>query len=142
MKLKVLFLCTTNTVQSVMAQALLEALAPEHFETFSAAIIRGEPNPLTVEVMKEIGIDVANRTATTTDDVVSLPFHFVITLSDPAKRECPDFPGAEVIHWHFDDPSVVSDSHRQLRLFRSLRDQIAQRIRLFVLVQTRFASAS
>ena len=36
----------------------------------------------------------------------------------------------------------MSDPDKQLRLFRSLRDQIAQRVRLFVLVQTRFASAS
>ena len=116
MKLRVLFVCTTNSVQSVIAQALLESLDPAHFEAFSAGIIRGETHSLTVD--------------------------FVITLSDPAKTECPEFPGAELIHWQFDDPSVISDPDKQLRLFRSLRDQIAQRVRLFVLVQTRFASAS
>ena len=142
MKLRVLFLCTTNTVQSVIAQALLEAFDPVHFEAFSAGIIRGETQSLTVEVLKEMGIDVGDRTAKTTDDIINLPFDFVITLSEPAKTERPDFPGAALIHWQFDDPSVISDPDKQLRLFRSLRDQIAQRVRLFVLVQTRFASAS
>jgi arsenate reductase len=121
---------------------LLEAFDLVHFEAFSAGIIRGETHSLTVEVLKEIGIDVGTRTARTTDDVINFSFDFVITLSDPAKTEHPDFPGAELIHWRFDDPSAVSDPDKKLRLFRSLRDQIAQRVRLFVLVQTRFASAS
>jgi len=47
---------------------------------------------------------------------------------------------AEIVHWQFDDPLLELDPEKQKRRFRSLRDQIAQRVRLFALVQTRFAS--
>jgi protein-tyrosine-phosphatase len=139
-KFRVLFLCATNGVQSPIAEALLNGADRKHFEVSSAGIDAGETHPFTVEVMKEIGIDLAGRIAKATRDHLNFPFDFVITLSERAKAECPEFPGAERIHWQVDDPLVVLDPDKQKRLFRSLRDQIAQRVRLFALVQTRFAS--
>jgi protein-tyrosine-phosphatase len=141
MKLKVLFLCANNGVQSPMAEALLNQLDSKHFEAISAGIDRGENHPLMVGVMKEIGIDLRGRATKATHDVRDLGFDFVITLCDRAKSECPSFPEAELVHWQFDDPLGVSDPAKQKRLFQSLRDQIAHRVRLFALVQARFASA-
>jgi protein-tyrosine-phosphatase len=139
MKLRVLFLCTTNGVESPMAEALLNRLDREHFEVMSAGIDPGEIHPLTLEVMKDIGIDLGGRVVKATRDVLSFSFDFVITLSDRAKSECPRFPEAQLVHWQFDDPLAELDAAKWQRLFRSLRDQIAQRVRLFVLVQARFA---
>jgi arsenate reductase len=139
-KLRVLFLCATNGVQSPMAEALLNQVDSKHFEAISAGIDRGENHPLTVEVMKENGVDLRGRASKATHDVLDLGFDFVITLCDRARSKCPSFPEAELVHWQFDDPLAVSDPAKQKRLFRSLRDQIAQRIRLFALVQARFAS--
>jgi protein-tyrosine-phosphatase len=139
MKFTVLFLCANNGVQSPMAEALLNELDREHFAVISAGIDCGETHPLTVEVMKEIGIDLGKRVAKAAKDVLEPGFDFVITLCDRARSECPSFPGAELVHWHFDDPLVVLDPVKQKRLFQSLRDQIAQRVRLFVLVQARVA---
>ena len=123
-----------------MAEALLNQLDSSHFKAISAGIDRGENHPLTVEVMKEIGVDLRVRAAKAAHDVLDLGFDFVITLCDRARLECPSFPGAEVVHWQFDDPLEVSDPVKQKRLFQSLRDQIAHRVRLFALVQARFAS--
>ena len=142
MKLKVLFLCATNSVPGPMAEALLNQVDPKRFEVTSAGIDRGENHPLTVEVMKEIGLDLAGRSAKTAQDVLNLGFDFVITLCDRSRSECPSFPKAELVHWQFDDPLAVSDPAKQKQQFRSLRDQIAQRIRLFALVQVRFVSAA
>jgi arsenate reductase len=136
-KLSVLFLCAANSVQSPIAEALLQGLDSEHFQVLSAGIERGEVHPLTVEVMKEVGIDLGGRVTKATPDVLNDRFDYVITLSDRAKSECPDFPQAELVHWQFDDPLMASDLEKQKRLFRLLRDQIAQRVRLFALVQTR-----
>jgi protein-tyrosine-phosphatase len=124
-----------------MAEALLNQLDSKHFEAISAGIDRGENHPLMVGVMKEIGIDLRGRATKATHDVRDLGFDFVITLCDRAKSECPSFPAAELVHWQFDDPLGVSDPAKQKRLFQSLRDQIAHRVRLFALVQARFASA-
>src|SRR5215831_8486072 len=109
MKLRVLFLCTTNGVQSPIAEALLGAMDPEHFEAFSAGIERGEPHPLTLEVMKEIDIDLQDRATRSVNDVEHLTFDFVITLCDRARFLCPKFTQAEVLHWKLDDPLLVSD---------------------------------
>jgi protein-tyrosine-phosphatase len=142
MKLKVLFLCASNGIQSPMAEALLNALDSEHFEAISAGIERDETYPLTVEVMREIGMDLEKRVSKATQDVLDRRFDFVITLCEQARVDCPNLQGAEVVHWQFEDPLAAPDENRQRRLFRSLRDQIAQRIRLFALVQVRFADAN
>ena len=139
-KLRVLFLCEANSVQSPIAEALLNGIDRKHFEVISAGINAGETHPFTVEVMKEVGIDLGGRIAKAIRDLLNFRFDFVITLSDRAKAECPEFPGAERIHWQVDDPSAVLDPDKQKRLFRSLRNQIAQRVRLFALVQTRFTA--
>ena len=140
MKLRVLFLCATNGVQSPIAEALLAAMDPEHFEVSSAGIERGEMHPLTVEVMKEIDIDLQGRATKSVDDVRHLTFDIVITLCDRARFLCPKLTQAEVVHWRLDDPLLVSDSGKQKRMFRVLRDQINQRIRLFTLVYARSAA--
>ena len=140
MKLRVLFLCATNGVQSPIAEALLAAMDPEHFEASSAGIERGEMHPFTVEVMKEINVDLQGRSTRSVDDVRHLSFDIVITLSDRARFLCPKFTRAEVVHWRFDDPLLVSDCVRQKHMFHVLRDQITQRIRLFTLVYARAAA--
>ena len=140
MKFRVLFLCATNGVQSPMAEALLAAMDSDHFEAFSAGIDRGEMHPLAVEVMKEIDIDLQGKATKSVDDVRHLTFDIVITLCDRARFLCPKFTQAEVVHWNFDDPLLVSDGVKQKRIFHVLRDQIKQRIRLFALVYTRTAA--
>ncbi len=125
-----------------MAETLVNRLDSAHFEVLSAGVECGEIHPLTIEVMKEIAVDLEERVTKATHDLLGHGFDFVITLCDRAKSECPSFPGAEIIHWQFDDPCAELDETKQKRMFQSLRDQIAQRIRLLALVQVRFAAAT
>jgi arsenate reductase len=136
-KLKVLFLCATNGLQSPIAEALLSRLDPEHFDVTSAGIQRGETDPLAIEVMNEIGIDIRNRVPKAASEVPS-DFDFVITLCDLARTQCPGFPKAELVHWQIDEPVTSIDPTKQKRVFQTVRDQIALRVRLFALVQVRF----
>jgi arsenate reductase len=122
-----------------MAEALMKGLDSTHFEVLSAGVERVDIHPLTIEVMKEIDIDLEGKVTKEVSDLTNLGFDFVITLCDRAKSKCPNFPGAEIIHWQLDNPFAASDHTKQKRMFQSLRDQIAQRIRLFALVQVRFA---
>ena len=92
--------------------------------------------------MKEVGVDLPQRVTQTVQDVSSSDFDFVITLCDRARSACPKFPRAEVVHWQFDDPLAILDPVKQKRAFQSLRDQIVQRLRLFALVQVRFAEVA
>jgi protein-tyrosine-phosphatase len=139
MKHRVLFVCKTNGLQSPMAEALLKRLDSEHFDVISAGIDPGETHPVVVDVMKEIDVDLKGRVAKPVRDFLDRRFDFVITLCDRARFECPKFQEAELVHWQFDDPLTAVDLKHQKRMVRSLRDQIAQRVRLFALVQVRFA---
>src|SRR5262245_4487753 len=96
MRLKILFVCATNRVQSPMAEALLNRMDSEHFEATSAGIRCGEMHPLTIDAMREIGIDLEGRGTRSMRDVLHRDFDFVITLSESARFGCPTFDGAEL----------------------------------------------
>jgi protein-tyrosine-phosphatase len=120
-----------------MAGAILRWLDSEHFESVTAGTTCGEVHPLTVKVMKEIGIDVVQKTSKSVPQLSGEEFDYVITLGRHDLSCERKIPGAEIVHWKFDDPVGPGDPERQLREFRIIRDQIVQRLRLFVLVQVR-----
>ena len=130
-KKRVLFLCTGNSARSQMAEGLLRHLAGDHFDVWSAGTQPKGMHPSTIDVMKEVGIDVTTQTSKDLQQFLSQRFDYVITVCDRAKKHCPIFPGAEPIHWGFDDPAEAPPS-RQLETFRRVREEILQRLRLFL----------
>lgn len=139
MKRKVLFVCATNGVQSPMAEALLNRIAPEHFDATSAGLEPDfvRPHPLTIEVMEECGFDLRQTVCTKASVLRDQKFDFVITIGDRNRFRRLVVAGSEFVHWEFEDPTKFTDAEKQLRAFRMARDQIAQRLNLFVLVQVR-----
>jgi arsenate reductase len=131
-KKRVLFLCTGNSARSQIAEALLRQSAGDRFEVFSAGTHPKGLHPVSVEVMKELGIDISTQTSKDVARYASEKFDYVITVCDRAKQACPVFPGAEPIHWGFDDPAEAP-AERQLEVFRRVRDEIRQRLNLFLL---------
>jgi len=130
MKPKVLFLCTGNSARSQLAEGYLRHVAADQFTAISAGIEPKGLNPLAVEVMREIGIDISGQTS---KDVVSLlgqHVPYVITVCDNARERCPIFPGTwKFLHWSFDDPAAVEGTHEQrIAAFRKVRDEIIKRI--------------
>jgi len=136
-KAKVLFVCVHNSARSQMAEAFLNQLAGDRFEAQSAGLEPGTLNPLVVEVMKEIGIDISANKA---KDVFSMfkqgvIFNYVITVCDGANAErCPIFPGiTQRLHWSFPDPSALQGSwEEKLAETRQIRDQIRVVVEEFV----------
>ena len=57
-KIKVLFVCIHNSARSQMAEAFLKKIAGDRFKVESAGFEPGTLNPLAVEVMQEVGIDI------------------------------------------------------------------------------------
>lgn len=135
--LRVLFLCTGNSARSQMAEALLRALGGEEFESFSAGTAPAGLNPLTVEVMREVGIDCSAQRSKSLDEFVGQPFDYIITVCDRARDSCPTFPGdSEKIHWSFEDPAAVEgDAQTRLNAFRRIRNEITERLRSWIAVQ-------
>jgi ArsR family transcriptional regulator len=140
---KVLFLCATNGLHSPMAEAMLRRLDSEHFEATSAGITAGRMHPLTGEVLKEVGIDLEQKMPKSLQQIPDQEFDYVITLGEVGLSYQRKFSRAETVHWKFDRPCGFSiDPEKQLRQFRIVRDQILQRLRLFVLVHVRAQSLS
>jgi arsenate reductase len=131
-KKRVLFLCTGNSARSQMAEGILRYLAGDEYDVVSAGTTPKGIHPRTVEVMKEAGIDVSTHTSKDLAQFLGQTFDNVITVCDRARQQCPVFPGSTPFHWGFDDPAE-DDSPRQLETFRRVRDEIRQRIRLFLL---------
>jgi arsenate reductase len=133
-KKRVLFLCTHNSARSQMAEGLLRAMAGERFEVFSAGTEKTRVQPLAVDAMREIGIDLSGHTSKTLDAFGDDPFDFVITVCDRANESCPLFPGkTERIHWSFDDPTAATGSDEEkLAAFRRIRDEIRAKIAAWI----------
>jgi arsenate reductase len=126
MKPKVLFLCTGNSARSQMAEGYLRHVAGDRFEAASAGIAPKGLNPLAIEVMREIGIDISRQAS---KDVVSLlgqHVPYVVTVCDNAKERCPIFPGTwKFLHWSLKDPAAAEGTPAErLTVFREVRDQI------------------
>jgi arsenate reductase (thioredoxin) len=132
-KKRILFLCTGNSARSQMAEVLLPLIAGNHFEVASAGTHPVGVNPMTVGVMKELGVDMTHQRSKSVQEFAGEHFDYVITVCDRAKESCPIFPsGSRLLHWSFDDPAAASAAER-LDVFRRVRDQIADRLCQFIM---------
>ena len=138
-KARVLFVCTHNSARSQMAEGLLRHMAGDRFDAFSAGTDVTRVRPEAVQVMREIGIDISGHESKSVDGFVGEPFTWVITVCDQAREACPYFPGADdTAHWGFDDPSEAQGSEQErLAVFRRVRDEIRDRLRMFILAAGR-----
>jgi arsenate reductase (thioredoxin) len=118
---RVLFLCTGNSARSQIAEGLLKTKGGAAFEVYSAGVEPKPVNPLAVDVMQEIGINISNQRSKDVSEVIKNPFDWVITVCDNAKERCPIFPSARIMHWNLRDPQTLND-------FRQIRDDLSIRI--------------
>ncbi len=133
MKTRVLFVCIHNSARSQMAEAFLNQLCGDDFEAHSAGLEPGKLNPLVVEAMQEVGIDISgNRTKGVLDFVkAGTLFAYVITVCDEASAErCPIFAGVtQRLHWSFPDPSGFPGTHdEKLARTREVRENIREQV--------------
>lgn len=116
-----------------MAEAFLNAACPEHFAAQSAGIEPGKLNPVVVQAMQDIGIDISRHGTKAVAGFIERrePFDYVITVCDETSAErCPVFPGAtKRLHWGFPDPSSFTGTpEEKLARTREVRDTIKARI--------------
>ncbi len=104
-----------------MAEGLFRAKAPESVEVYSAGTNPKGLNPLAVQAMKELNIDISGHQSKDVSIFDGQHFDLVITVCDNAKESCPVFPGAQALHWSTPDPE-------DLESFRNIRDSLSNRI--------------
>jgi protein-tyrosine-phosphatase len=116
--MKILFLCTGNSARSQIAEALLRVMSDGHIQSYSAGTNPKGLHDLSVQVMREIGINIAHQTSKDLSTFTEEKFDLVITVCDRAREVCPVFPGAKMLHWNIEDPT-------DLQTFRKVRDEIS-----------------
>lgn len=125
MKQKVLFICTHNSCRSQIAEGFLRHLCGDKYDSFSAGIIRTNVHPIAVKVMDETGIDISKNLSKTIDQFRDKEFDYVVTVCDHARDACPFFPGKNIIHKSFEDPSeYIGSSEDIIEIFKRVRDEI------------------
>lgn len=130
-KKSVLFLSIHNSVRSQMAEGLLKHFRGDRFEAFSAGVEPTDIDPVAVQVMKEIEIDIINYRSKPISYFNAKQFDFVVSIVASASEERPDYPNAVThLSWDFIDPSKTTGTEQViLDEYRKLRDNLTQKIR-------------
>jgi arsenate reductase len=117
----VLFVCIQNAGRSQIAQAFFGRAAPEHEARSAGSRPEAHVHPGVVDVMREVGIDLADRQPHKLDQEDMQWADRVVTMG--CGDECPYIPGKRYVDWELDDPSG-----RPAEEVRRIRDDIARRV--------------
>jgi len=132
--IRVLFVCTGNSARSILAEAMLRQHGGSAFDVHSAGTHPSTVNPLTLEVLDEVGLEHAWARSKSVDEFRGQSFDYVITVCDQARQACPVFPGGgSSLHWGYEDPAAtVGTAEERLAVFRSVMTQLGERVQLFI----------
>ena len=125
----VLFLCVANSARSQMAEGLARRQHGDRVRVQSAGSSPSSVNPLAVRVMAEIGIDISGQISKSVDTIDPASVGTVVTLCE--EEVCPVFLGEHRrLHWPLPDPaSAGGDEGERLERFRTVRNEIARRLK-------------
>jgi protein-tyrosine-phosphatase len=116
-----------------MAAALLRHLTRGGVYIESAGVRAGDLDPLAVEVMGEIGLEIAKHKPRRFEDLEDGSFDLVITLSPEAQHKAVELTrtaATQVEYWPTMDPTAVDGSREQrLVAYRAVRDQLMRRLK-------------
>ncbi len=123
---EVLFVCVQNAGRSQMAAAMLRHLAGDRVHVRTAGSAPAATiAPMIVEVLDEIGVPLASEFPKPLTDEVVQAADYVVTMG--CGDACPVYPGRRYMDWPLPDPVG-----RSLEEVRSIRDEIAQRVRVLI----------
>jgi len=136
----ILFVCTGNSVRSIMAEALMNELGKaKGFCAFSAGSHpRGEVNPWTLKTLADNHLPTQGFRSKNWEEFAgpdAPKLHFVFTVCDQAAGEtCPLWPGQPMTaHWGVPDPAAVQGSDAVIgKAFLDAFIVLRRRIQLFV----------
>jgi len=121
---KVLFVCVENAGRSQMAEGFFRKYAPAGYESQSAGTMpTGAINPVAVQAMSEIGIDITAQTPKTITDSMIKNATRVINMGCMDRQSCPALFLDEVADWAIADPKGKSIDD-----VRKIRDVIQQKV--------------
>jgi protein-tyrosine-phosphatase len=121
----VLFVCVENAGRSQMAEGFFRRYIPRGYMTLSAGTKpSSEINPLAIEVMKEIGIDISNQKSKEITEDMMRNSTKIVNMGCMDKSFCPTLFIPNVIDWGIEDPKG-----KPIEKVREIRDDIDRRVR-------------
>lgn len=127
---RIMFMCTGNSARSQMAEGLARAMAKGKVEVFSAGLDPKGLHPVSVRVMRDIGIDISGHTSKPIEPGLLATMDVVVTLCGDARDRCPVLPaGVAHVHWPLPDPAAVRGTEDDvIEAFRDVRISLQERI--------------
>ena len=124
----VLFVCVENAARSQMAEGFLKKHALPGYDAISAGTRPvSRINPIAIELMKEVGIDISNqRPKILTEDTIKHS-SIKVNMGCIEKDSCPTLFIHNVLDWNIEDPE-----DKPIEKVREIRDIIEERVRELV----------
>ena len=132
----VLFLCTGNSARSILAEAILDRLGEQRYNSYSAGSQpKGEPHPQALKLLGSLNYKTTRFRSKSWDEFAkpgAPELDFVFTVCDNAAGEvCPVWPGQPMsAHWGVPDPAAVEGSEAEIaaafaETYRLMNNRIA-----------------
>lgn len=127
-KKSVLFVCVQNAGRSQMAEGFFKKYAPKEYEGISAGTMPvSEINPLAVEVMREVDIDISGQNSKEITEDMIRNSSKIVNMGCMDKVSCPTLFLQNLLDWNIEDPK-----DKQIEKVREIRDEIEQRVKKLV----------
>lgn len=128
--MKILIICTGNSCRSQMAEAFLQSFDSNLIVCSAGTEPEDKVDDMAIAVMKEVGIDISQKSPKSVEKYINEYWDYVITVCDNAKENCPVFLGdvQHRIHIGFEDPSNIQGADEfRLSEYRRIRDEIKEK---------------
>lgn len=124
----ILFVCIENAGRSQMAEAFFNKYAPREYEAISAGT-KPVPqiNPIAVQVMGEIGIDISKQKSKEISDDMIRNSSRIVNMGCIEKVSCPTLFLHDLLDWNIEDPK-----NKPIEKVREIRDEIDLRVKELV----------
>jgi glutathione/glutaredoxin type arsenate reductase len=121
---QIMFVCKKNSRRSQMAEGFARALGKDKVAVTSSGLEASQIDPIVIQVMSEVGIDVSNQASKPLSDFTPKDYDIVISLCGCGVN----LPQAWVLRdvfqdWQLDDPEGQS-----IDVFRQIRDEVKNRV--------------
>ena len=123
-KERILFMCINNSFRSQMAEGFFRSFYGEDYDVYSSGSDPTGLNPLAVELMAEIDIDISEHTSNSLKDFEGQEFDYVVTVCGNPYNACPFFVGGKkYFKQPFKDPSTLIETEK-IEVIKEIRDEI------------------
>lgn len=126
---KVMFVCKKNSRRSQMAEGFARTLGEGKIEVSSSGLEASHVDPISVNVMAEIGIDISNQKSKPLSEFNPQDYNVVISLCGCGVN----LPSAWVTREIFEDWQLDDPEGHDIEKFRTVRDQVKERVEKLIM---------